>query len=99
MSATTLQPRQFTLGLFNIAMFLIVFGVGVFLFGRALISAQFATEDDMAATRAMLTHVQMLTVICPKPDMSAADRQRWDAYVAAKRYTAYPQGGAGCVDP
>ena len=38
-------------------------------------------------------------VACPEMILSAADQRRWVAYTAGHHWTAYPQAGAGCVDP
>ena len=38
-------------------------------------------------------------VACPLMVLSAADQRRWVAYAANHDWSAYPQAGAGCVDP
>jgi hypothetical protein len=38
-------------------------------------------------------------VACPVMALSAADQRRWVAYTARHDWTAYPQAGAGCIDP
>jgi hypothetical protein len=38
-------------------------------------------------------------VACPAIALSALDQRRWVAYAASHNWAAYPQAGAGCVDP
>lgn len=43
--------------------------------------------------------LKVFTVACPKTVLSATDDRRWLVYAADHDWTAYPQAGAGCVDP
>ena len=38
-------------------------------------------------------------VACPPLAQSVADQRRWVAFTANHGWAAYPQAGAGCVDP
>jgi hypothetical protein len=38
-------------------------------------------------------------VACPPLALSVADQRRWVAFTANHGWAAYPQAGAGCVDP
>jgi hypothetical protein len=39
------------------------------------------------------------SVACPVVALAEADQRRWIAYASEHNWTAYPQAGAGCVDP
>ncbi len=39
------------------------------------------------------------SVACPPVVLAAVDLRRWAAYAADHNWGAYPQAGAGCVDP
>lgn len=41
----------------------------------------------------------VFTVACPQTLLSAVEHRRWSAYAADHKWGAYPQAGAGCVDP
>ncbi len=43
--------------------------------------------------------IKVFSVACPTAVLSAVDQRRWVAYAADHEWGAYPQAGAGCVDP
>ncbi len=43
--------------------------------------------------------LKSFNVACPSRVLSVADQRRWVAFAANHGWTAYPQAGAGCVDP
>lgn len=43
--------------------------------------------------------LKVFTVACPKTVLAAVEHRHWLVYVADHKWTAYPQGGPGCVDP
>jgi len=43
--------------------------------------------------------MKVFSVACPTTVLSALDQRRWVAYAADHGWDAYPQAGAGCVDP
>jgi len=43
--------------------------------------------------------LMVFTVACPKTLLSAVEHRRWLVYAADHKWGAYPQAGAGCVDP
>jgi hypothetical protein len=43
--------------------------------------------------------LKVFSVACPATVLSALDQRRWIAYAADHGWDAYPQAGAGCVDP
>ncbi|HUN40954.1 MAG TPA: hypothetical protein VMU81_11725 [Acetobacteraceae bacterium] len=43
--------------------------------------------------------LKVFSIACPTTVLSALDDRRWIAYAADHGWDAYPQAGAGCVDP
>jgi len=43
--------------------------------------------------------LKVFMVACPRTLLSALEQRRWVAYASDHRWDAYPQAGAGCVDP
>ena len=55
----------------------------------------FKPDQDLRGISGLMA----FNVACPVIALSAVDQRRWIAYAAKHDWPAYPQAGAGCVDP
>ena len=55
----------------------------------------FKPDQDLRGVSGLVA----FNVACPVIALSAVDQRRWVAYAAKHDWAAYPQAGAGCVDP
>ncbi len=62
----------------------------------------FLTADEIAGRQtpeAILTHLRIVNVACPAPNMPAAEQDRWAAYATQRAWPLYPEVGAACFKP
>jgi len=58
-------------------------------------SGCFKPDRDLRGVMGLIA----FNVACPAIALSAIDQRRWVGYAANHNWAAYPQAGAGCVDP